>query len=83
MLLHSGSMLTSSKLFDITTLTVILRIEYVILRTNIQIYHFCVTIRLQDTKTALDFGQEADDVKEALLSYRFSSEVRVKGRCGN
>ena len=26
-------------------------------------------------KTALDYAQDADDVKEALLSYRFSSEV--------
>lgn len=29
----------------------------------------------QDGKTALDFGQEGDDVKEALLSHRFAGEV--------
>lgn len=29
----------------------------------------------QEGKTALDFGQEGDDVKEALLSHRFSGEV--------
>ena len=29
----------------------------------------------QDGNTALDLGQDADDVKEALLTHRFSSEV--------
>ena len=35
----------------------------------------------QDGKTALDLGQDGDDVKEALLSHRFSGEVgsRAKG----
>ena len=37
-------------------------------------------VNLQDVKTALDFAQEADDVKEALLSYRFSSEVRRRDK---
>ena len=35
----------------------------------------CVCVVAQDGKTALDLGQDADDVKEALLTHRFSSEV--------
>ena len=29
---------------------------------------------VQDGKTAIDVGSDADDVKEALLAYRFSGE---------
>ena len=32
------------------------------------------TLTQQDGRTAIDVGSEADDVKEALLAYRFSGE---------
>lgn len=31
-------------------------------------------MHVQDGKTAIDIGSDADDVKEALLAYRFSGE---------
>jgi len=38
-------------------------------------YHADVYTQNKDGNTALDFGQDADDVKEALLTHRFSSET--------
>lgn len=33
-----------------------------------------MVVAMQDGQTAIDVGSEADDVKEALLAYRFSGE---------
>ena len=78
----SDSTLTSSRSSDSTTLTVTQRTMYVSLcifstsfHSHNNLFNISTPSYLQEGKTALDFGQEADDVKEALLSYRFSPEV--------
>ncbi len=38
------------------------------------LYPLIYPLPKQDGQTAIDVGSEADDVKEALLAYRFSGE---------